>query len=128
VLLASYLLSIPLLGLYAAAEIPMFMRLLPKSRYGQFSSSNALIRAIFAIISGFVAGAFIYAIARLTGNHERAYRFVPVWALFFQALAAVFLVMLFLAWRRHGGDDGYIPPGFTADDMIRSNEAPQDHD
>jgi Na+/melibiose symporter-like transporter len=120
-LVTSYLVSIPLQGLYAAAEIPMFMRLLPKSRYGQFSSSNALVRAVFALIAGFLAGAFIDGMARLTGDHERAYRFVPLWSLAFQSLAAVFLVMLYFAWRKHGGDAAYVPPGFSADDMLHSD-------
>ena len=35
----------PAMALYLAAELPMYMRILPKSRYGQFCSANAMARS-----------------------------------------------------------------------------------
>jgi maltose/moltooligosaccharide transporter len=119
ILVAGYLVSIPLFGLYQASEIPMFMRLLPRSRYGTFSSSNALLRAFTTIIGGFLAGAFIDMAGKYTARREDAFLYVPLWTLVFQILSAISLLMLFKTWKRHGGDQNYSPPGFESE----SNEA-----
>ena len=113
-----FLLSFPLQGLYAASEIPMFMRMLPKSRYGQFSSANALVCALAYTIGGYVAGYFIDMAEKMLGSHEKAYLLIPAWATLFQILSMISLLLLFRAWKRAGGDHNYIPPGFPVDDKV----------
>lgn len=35
----------PAMVIYLAAELPMYMRILPKSRYGQFCPANVMVRS-----------------------------------------------------------------------------------
>jgi maltose/moltooligosaccharide transporter len=102
------LMFMPLLVVAEAAELPMYMRLLPRDRYGQFASANAMVRAFVRIFLSVAAGAFIGWMGRWYG--ERRYTWVAGWQLFFQVLAAVFLILLYRQWKRHGGDMHYTPP------------------
>jgi hypothetical protein len=98
------------LGLVAnAAELPMYMRILPKDRYGQFCSANAMVRAFVMILFSWAGGAFIGSLAETWG--ERRYVWLAVWQLFFQVITAVFLILLYRQWMRHGGNTNYVPPG-----------------
>src|ERR1041385_1175998 len=100
------------LGLIAeAAELPMYMRLLPRDRYGQFASANAMVRAFARIFLSVLAGAFIASLAPWMG--ERRYTALAAWQLLFQIIAAVFLILLYRQWQRHGGNTNYVAPGTT---------------
>ena len=96
--------------LHAAAELPMYMRLLPKERYGQFCSANAMIRAFALIFGSFLAGFFLDSLKNWFGMGDFRYRFYPVWAVFFQIPAFIFLWLLYRQWKARGGDKGYVPP------------------
>jgi hypothetical protein len=102
------LMVMPLFVIAEAAELPMYMRLLPRDRYGQFASANAMVRAFVRIFLSVAAGAFIAWMGRWYG--ERRYTWVAGWQLFFQVLAAGFLILLYRQWKRHGGDEHYTPP------------------
>lgn len=107
-----YVLSIVFmpLGLVAnAAELPMYMRVLPRDRYGQFCSANAMVRALVMILFGWAGGTFIGYFEPNWG--DRRYVWLAVWQLFFQAITAVFLVLLYRQWQHHGGNTNYVPPG-----------------
>jgi nitrate/nitrite transporter NarK len=104
--------TLPFLSVAEAAELPMYMRLLPKDRYGQFASANGMIRALARIFFSVLMGMFIGAMAPWFG--ERRYTWVAGWQLFFQAVGVVFLVMLYRQWKQHGGNTNYIPPGTEA--------------
>jgi len=98
----------PLRLIAEAAELPMYMRILPKDRYGQFCSANGMVRA-FAMIPGSVlAGMFISSMGKWYG--ERRYTWMAGWQLMFQVIAAVFLILLYREWKRHGGNACYQPP------------------
>jgi maltose/moltooligosaccharide transporter len=103
------LIFMPLNAIANASELPMYMRLLPKDRYGQFCAANAMVRAFAMIFGSTAAGMFIGALAPYVG--EWRYRYVPVWTLAWQIPAAVLLVLLYLEWKRQGGDRAYVPPG-----------------
>lgn len=91
--------------LYAAAELPMFMRLLPADRYGQYSSANSIIRSLGVMFSGVACGAFIDLVRTRFPAEDFCYRFLPVWTGFFYALSLVFLLLLRRECQRSGWDN-----------------------
>jgi hypothetical protein len=98
------------LGLVAdAAELPMYMRLLPRDRYGQFASANAMVRAFAKIFLSVAVGKFLESLKPYYGEYR--YTFIAAWQFVFQLAAAVFLVLLYRQWKLHGGNENYIPPG-----------------
>jgi Na+/melibiose symporter-like transporter len=46
----------PFSALQAAAELPMYMRLLPRERYGQFCSANGMVRALAVMLGSALVG------------------------------------------------------------------------
>ncbi len=91
-------------------EIPTFMRLMPKSLYGQLSSANSIIRSIANIVAGVLCGASIDIVKRLCHGSDFAYRFIFIWPWFFNTIAAVFICIGYREWKRLGGDEHYRPP------------------
>jgi hypothetical protein len=105
----------PFSQLHGAAEIPMYMRLLPRERYGQFCSANAMLRAFAQIFGTLSVGPLFDWLAHsewMTRNFPPNfhYRFYPVWVIFFQIFAFYFLWRLYREWKARGGDKGYTPP------------------
>jgi MFS family permease len=114
------LLTAPTQALMAMIDPPLLMRLFPRSHYGQFCSINAAWRAIGGILGGILAGCFLDYIGQQT-NKEEAYRYIPVWNALFAIPTLTCLLLLYHSWRRHGGDQAYIPP------MLKhSEEIPND--
>lgn len=107
------LLFMPFGAINGAAELPMYMRLLPKSRYGQFCSANAMIRSFAMIFGSIAAGWFIGMWEDTYHMGDWRYRFVTVWTLIFQIPQLFFLVLLYRQWKTCGGDKSYAPPGLT---------------
>jgi MFS family permease len=112
-LLIMYWLSftlMPFVVLHGAAEIPMYMRLLPKERYGQFCSANAMIRSFCLIFGSILAGYFMDSLENHFHMGDHRYTYYSVWAVAFQIPAFFFLWLLYREWMRRGGDKGYTPP------------------
>src|SRR3954463_3707937 len=103
----------PLALVADAAELPMYMRLLPRDRYGQFASANAMVRAFARIFLSVAAGVFIGSLATRFG--ERRYTFLAAWQLGLQFTAAILLIQLYRQWQLHGGNRNYVPPGTSSD-------------
>jgi MFS family permease len=101
--------TLPINVLYAASSLPMYMKLLPKDRYGQFGSADAMVRSISTILFGVLAGVFIDLMKRWYGD-PWCYRFIPVWTITFQLLTLTFFYFLYRGWQRHGGMKNYVPP------------------
>jgi maltose/moltooligosaccharide transporter len=106
----------PALALYMAAELPMYMRILPKSRYGQFSSANAMVRSLAVIVGGLLIGLALDWLAVLFPTKDYCYRFVPLWTLVFFGGSLFFLRRLYSEWLKRGGATSYHPPGFEPKD------------
>ena len=102
--------SLPIVTLHAASELPMFMKLLPQERYGQFCSANALIRSIGLMLGGLACGAFLDAMKRFGAVPDLCYRFVPVWNLAWLLASGLFYYLLYREWQRLGGLKSYEPP------------------
>ena len=102
--------SLPIVTLHAASELPMFMKLLPRERYGQFCSANALIRSIGLMLGGILCGFFLDAVKPLGTTPDQCYRFVPAWNLGWLLLSGLFYFLLHREWLRLGGLQAYQPP------------------
>ena len=106
---------LPLLVLQGCAEFPMQMRILPKDRFGQFSSANAMIRAIGVMGTSVLAGLFIDLMRRVHHGSDFCYRYQPVWQTFFGTISIIFLILLYREWRHLGGNAGYVPPSVNVE-------------
>jgi len=96
--------------LAGACGIPLFMRLMPKSLYGQFSSANAIVGSLAVIIGGMLAGPFMDGVTWLCHGSDFAYRWKFVWPWVFGCISAVFVCLGYREWKRLGGDENYRPP------------------
>ena len=108
--IAFNVISLPISVLYGSAELPMYMRLISRERYGQFCSANAMFRSVVISLAGIVSGGMIDLIAMYTVNRDYAYRFVPIWIMACFAGSLLFLCLLYREWKRLGGDRNYQPP------------------
>lgn len=101
--------SAPIAALNGVWDPPMLMRLFPRSRYGQFCSTNNLWRTMGGVAGAPLAGLFIDVLKDRVGE-DRAYFFIPVWQLCFAIPSFILLVLMFRSWKRYGGDAAYVPP------------------
>ncbi|MFZ4778355.1 MAG: hypothetical protein ACOYM3_23545 [Terrimicrobiaceae bacterium] len=62
-------------------------------------ASTFLVRSFGVICGGFFAGLFIDLIKRLYHGSDYAYRFIPVWTIFWSASALFFLWRLYQGWK-----------------------------
>jgi len=99
----------PMTALLGVWDPPLFMRLFPRDRYGQFCSANALWRAVGFIVGGFLVGVFLDAMKGVLGEKE-VYRLLPVWQFVFMIPTLFLTFKLYLSWKRYGGDAAYVPP------------------
>jgi MFS family permease len=122
IMFALQAIGIPLSLIYMAVGLPMFMRVLPKDRFGQFCSFNAICSAGVGAFAGVVAGGFIDMMRKVfpdeTWGKDFCYRMIPVWSMPFLILGMIFLVMLYRTWKELGGDKDYVPP--SLDDIMAS--------
>ena len=105
----SLVLNAPAQALIGVWDPPLFMRLFPRDRYGQFCSANSIWRAAGIILGGVLAGVFLDLLKRVVGPAE-VYRYIPIWQFVFSVPVLAFLVLLYRSWRRFGGDEAYVPP------------------
>ena len=90
--------------------IAMFMRLMPRSLFGQFSAANSIIRAVGRIVGGLLAGLFLDLITKLVHGSDYAYRFGFLWSGPFVVASGVFMCLAYREWLRLGGDEHYQAP------------------
>ena len=97
-------LSVPVTALFFASEMPIYMQLLPREKYGQFCASTSLVRSVAAMIAGVSCGLFLDGARGFTKSPDEAYRYLPIWFSVFQGLSAMCLWLLYREWKRRGGD------------------------
>jgi predicted MFS family arabinose efflux permease len=88
-------------GLYLVGTAALPARMLPREKFGQFSSAGAIVFRLSVAIVSTPAGLFF--------THFGT-RHVFTWLLIFTTLGGVCIVLLYLDWKRRGGDEGFVPP------------------
>ncbi len=117
-----FMFLLPMNTLRDAAEIPMYMRLLPKERFGQFCSANEMIRSFCMIFFPVIFGICLVLMKDGKLGWEPMgswrYRIFPIWVLFWQIPGIFCFAYVYREWKRRGGKKGYTPPeaGYTASD------------
>lgn len=110
---------LPLSALFSASNLPMYMRLLPTERYGQFCAAQAMVRSLAVMAGGMLVGALMDVAKNITMAHGMAatyfYRFAPVWSWICQLTAFVLTVVLYRYWKQYGGDKSYKAPAVGAE-------------
>jgi MFS family permease len=102
----------------ALCGIAGFMRLMPRSLYGQFCAASSVIRAIGRISAGFLAGIFLDVIKWLLEGSslvqrfgvDVAYRFGFLWGGTFAIFVGIVTYLAYREWLRLGGDEHYQAP------------------
>ena len=97
------------IGMLMQTDLPMYMKLFPRERYGQFSSCKAMLGMLTGILTGALGGAFISFLKRFY-DERTAYCLIPAWTLVFCCISLFFMFKLFFSWKRYGGDENYVPP------------------
>ncbi|MDR1191839.1 MAG: MFS transporter [Verrucomicrobiales bacterium] len=103
--------------LVAMMDPPLFMRIYPRSRYGQFCSASAMMRAFALILAGTMIGVYLDVLTKYFGQRV-AYCCMGVWSGVAYAIALVAIIGLYRSWQKHGGDQTYVPP-------LPAGEAPE---
>lgn len=121
--------QIPGMVLYMASQMPLFMRILPQDRYGQFCSANSMVRSIAVIAGSALCGFLLDKLKLIFPAHDYYYRFIPFWVLFFQILTIIAVWQLYKAWKELGGDESYKPPlvGKELEDLTSPAESVSVH-
>jgi len=102
-------LSAPVTAMVWVQDPPLFMRIFPRERYGQFCSANSMCRSVAAIIAGPLVGEYLDIMTKFYGA-DNAYRLMPLWSFTFHSLVLLTMIKLYRSWHSHGGDDAYAPP------------------
>ncbi len=90
------------IAVYLGAFMALGPRILPRSRYGQFLSANAVFGISSLILAPLGVGMLLAVL--------RDYRYIYLMCAIFTALATIANWTLFLQWRKLGGDAGFTPP------------------
>jgi MFS family permease len=101
---------LPITVLYGAAGFPMYMRLLPKERFGQFCSADAMVRSLALISAAPILGVTLDALKWRHEGDSYYYRYATVWTVTLQAMSLFFLYRVYRYWKRHGGAELFEPP------------------
>jgi len=88
-------------GLYLVGTAALPARLLPREKYGQFNSAGAIVFRLSVAIVSTPAGMFF--------THFGV-RHIFTWLLAFLLLGGACIIMLYLDWKRLGGDKDFVPP------------------
>jgi len=99
-----------LVALDATAAYPLQMRLLPKSRFAQFCSAQAMLKSGCTIGAGVCAGVFIDVLQHFCKDPDFAYRLAFTWNLVFVTASAITMLFVYRHWQRLGGFTHFHPP------------------
>ena len=103
---ASFYVVMIVLGVVYAIQmtstLPVFVDILPKEFYGQFSAANALFRALFMTIGSYCGGLLFDLI--------KNYQYIFAWDFLFTVLSFLCFVKLYRDWRKRGGRRSYVAP------------------
>ncbi len=100
---------LPFNQLLAMAALPMMVMLYPKTKYGQFSSANAMVKQFVGAFAG-ILGALL--MDRMTaGSYDTDnYRYGFLYKFAANTISFLFLLGVYLYWKKMGGEKGYVAP------------------
>ena len=110
IILAYTVTFLPLSTVAVTAIIPLIMRLLPKSNYGQFCSAAAMIGSLFYACGGCILGAFLDYVNHLLHGSIAYYKYATLWTPLLSLACLIACFVLYGMWNRLGGDASYYPP------------------
>lgn len=108
--LGMVLISVFQTTLAAGCSLPLYMRLFPQSRFGQFCSAQAMLNWGCIIVAGVLSGFFIDMVSWLCDGNNFAYRFIFIWITAGTAVSALIIIIAYRKWHALGGDAHYQPP------------------
>lgn len=97
-------------GLAGASGMPLYVRMFPQSRFGQFCSAQGLFTTLLTLVASVGAGLFIDVISSACGYPEFGYRFIFLWTTVFSIASTACLVVAYRKWYHLGGDAHFNPP------------------
>jgi MFS family permease len=89
-------------AVYQGALGALGPRLLPKDKYGQFCSANSMVWHLGVAAGVYVCGKFL----DIVGNR----RWVFGWFFVFTLAGMITMWMVYLDWKKLGGDENYVAP------------------
>ncbi len=92
-------LSVPALALFTASEMPLYFRILPRDRFGQFAAATALLRSVACLIGGLLGGVLLDVLRSSFASPDDVYFVLPIWTSGFQLLSAFCLWRLYREWK-----------------------------
>lgn len=93
--------TMPFVGLFDSADMPLMVQLLPRAQYGQFASANSMMRSLTMMIFGFLGGWFVDWATTTYG--DRGYALTFLWQGTFQVVGLICMITVYVYWRRYGG-------------------------
>jgi predicted MFS family arabinose efflux permease len=96
---------------YISACVPLMLLILPKDRYGQFASANAVLYAAALMAANYGGGYFVDKFGPLGFiNHgQSGYSAIYWWSAACAGLSFICLLLLYRGWKFYGGA-AYVPP------------------
>ena len=89
-------------AIQAASTLPMYVELLPKERFGQFASAQALVQSTVLILANYGGGLFM--------DLMKNYRYIYVWDATWTGISIYAVLMVYRGWKKYGGPDNYEAP------------------
>lgn len=100
-LVFSVLAAAPVGALLGVWDPPLFMRVFPRERYGQFCSANAMWRSVSLVAHGFVLGLVFDRLSEGAAPDDlSAYRWLPVWQWIYAVLVLACMTGVWMCWRK----------------------------
>ncbi len=106
-------------ALFNAGGVPILIKIFPKDKFGQFCSCNGMVRSTARMIGGVFAGFFIDYMTDFSVD-KFAFRWVYMWIGVFQVAGVVSLWLMYVKWKRMGGDTSYVPPGSALEKQMQA--------
>lgn len=101
-LVLSVLVAAPVGALVGVWDPPLFMRIFPRERYGQFCSANAMWRSVSLVLHGLVLGFVFDRLSRGAAPDDlSAYRWLPVWQWLYAMVVLGCLIGVWSCWRKN---------------------------
>lgn len=100
---------LPINQLLVMATLPMMVMLYPKTKYGQFSSANAMVKQFVGAFAG-ILGALLMD-HMTTGSYDTDnYRYGYLYKFAANTVSFLFLLGVYFYWKKLGGEKRYVAP------------------